>query len=298
MLLKFFTKLIYFFIVFLIPDLIFAQLNSNKCIWQDNVLKSNKSSNNNYKICFISNNVKNKEPDCLFECFNSSDNIPPYYKIHRSIIPNPKTVARWTKRYNLLNERVNGKNYDLVFIGDSITQAWEKEGHHIWEQYYEKRNALNLGLNSDRTDNVLWRILHGNIKEISPKMLVLLIGTNNTDRNGTSSQEIAEGVITLVKNFRIKMTKTKILILGIFPRADISSNIREKVVKANEIISKMADNKMIYYQDIGDIFLNSKGTVSREIMPDGIHLNEKGYKIFADSIEENVSKLLEEQKIP
>jgi beta-glucosidase len=196
------------------------------------------------------------------------------------------------KRHQSMNERVAKGNVDLIFIGDSITQGWEGGGaKKVWEEYYGKRNAVNLGISGDRTQHVLWRLENGNIKGISPKLAVIMIGTNNSGSN--TSEEIADGVKAIVKKLREDLPETKILILGIFPRGENPENKQRQVnIGANALIAKAADNKMVHYLDIGDKFLAPDGALSKEIMPDLLHLNEKSYRIWAESIEPTVAKLM------
>jgi beta-glucosidase len=198
----------------------------------------------------------------------------------------------WMKRHQSMNERVAKGNVDLIFIGDSITQGWEGGGaKKVWEEYYGKRNAVNLGISGDRTQHVLWRLENGNIKGISPKLAVIMIGTNNSGSN--TSEEIADGVKAIVKKLREDLPETKILILGIFPRGENPENKQRQVnIGANALIAKAADNKMVHYLDIGDKFLAPDGALSKEIMPDLLHLNEKSYRIWAESIEPSVAKLM------
>jgi lysophospholipase L1-like esterase len=226
-------------------------------------------------------------------------------KPNDAAIPAPRE-GNWMKRHESFNERVKQGNVDLIFIGDSITQGWEGAGKSVWQEYYGKRNAVNLGIGGDRTQHVLWRLDHGNIDGINPKLAVLMIGTNNTGSN--TSEQIAAGVKAIVEKLRTKLPNTKVLVLGIFPRADnfdAQKNKAEKGTKddakrkinegANEIIKKMADNKMVYYLDIGPKFLSPDGTLSREVMPDLLHLNEASYRIWAESIEPKVKELMGEK---
>src|SRR6266550_6433219 len=162
-----------------------------------------------------------------------------------AVIPIPRD-ANWMKRHESFNERVKQGNVDLIFIGDSITQGWEGAGRKVWEEYYAKRNAVNLGIGGDRTQHVLWRLDHGNIDGINPKLAVLMIGTNNSGAN--TSQQIADGIKAIVEKLRAKLPNTKVLILAIFPRADNFDAGKNKVNEgANEIVKKLADNKMVYY---------------------------------------------------
>jgi beta-glucosidase len=197
------------------------------------------------------------------------------------------------KRHESFNTRVAKGNVDLVFIGDSITQGWEGRGKGVWEKFYGKRNSVNLGIGGDRTQHVIWRLDNGNLKDITPKAAVIMIGTNNSGSN--SSKEIADGVEAIVKQLRNKTPKTQILMLGVFPRGTNNADKRRQVNEgANAIFKKLADGKHVHYLDIGPKFLEKNGTLTREIMPDLLHLSEKGYTIWAESIEAQLAKLLGE----
>jgi len=214
-------------------------------------------------------------------------------KPNDAIIPAPRE-GNWMRRHEAFNERVKQGNVDLIFIGDSITQGWEGAGKNVWAEYYAKRNAVNLGIGGDRTQHVLWRLDHGNIEGIKPKLAVLMIGTNNAGAN--TSQQIAEGVKLIVEKLRMTLPTTKVLVLAIFPRGADKDDARRKVNEgANEIIKGLADNKMVYYLDIGPKFLAADGTLSKEVMPDLLHLNEKSYRTWAESIEPKVKELMGEK---
>jgi lysophospholipase L1-like esterase len=211
--------------------------------------------------------------------------------------PNDAVVAAphegTLKRHESFNERVKKGNVDLLFIGDSITQGWEGSGAKVWKEFYDKRNAVNLGIGGDRTQHVLWRLDHGNIEGIKPKLAVLMIGTNNSGSN--TSEQIAAGVTAIVEKLRTQLPETKVLVLGIFPRGENNEHKQRKVnAGANEIISKLADDKNVFYLDIGPKFTDDSGNLSKEVMPDLLHLNEKSYRTWAESIEESVKKLMGE----
>jgi beta-glucosidase len=221
------------------------------------------------------------------------DKTPSQEKPNDALVPVPRD-GNWMKRHESFNERVKQGNVDLVFIGDSITQGWEGAGKKAWEEYYGKRNAVNLGIGGDRTQHVLWRLDHGNIDGISPKLAVLMIGTNNSNSN--TSEEIAAGVKAIVEKLRTKLPETKILVLGIFPRGADKEDAKRKVNEgANEIVKGLADGQMVHYLDIGPNFLSDDGTLSKEVMPDLLHLNEKSYATWAESIEPQVKELLGEK---
>jgi alpha-L-fucosidase len=209
----------------------------------------------------------------------------------------PDTVIplnRDGSRHKSFNARVKQGNVDLIFIGDSITHGWEGAGKDVWQKFYAKRNAVNLGIGGDRTQHVLWRLENGNIDGISPKLAVLMIGTNNS--GGNKPEDIAEGIKAIVEKLRAKLPQTKVLILGIFPRGPNNQDrLRQVNMKTNEIVSKLADDKAVFYLDIGQKFLKPDGTLPRDIMPDLLHLSPQGYTIWAEAFEPELNKLLGEK---
>jgi beta-glucosidase len=211
---------------------------------------------------------------------------------HSAIKPVPRGGG-WMTRHESFNKRVAQGKVDLVFIGDSITQAWEGNGKDVWAKYYGNRNAVNLGIGGDRTQHVIWRLDNGNLKDITPKAAVIMIGTNNASSN--TPAEIADGVKVIVEQIRKMSPNTKILLLAVFPRGTNNDDARRKVNQgANAIFKKLADSKHVHYLDIGEHFLTDDGTLAREIMPDLLHLSPQGYTIWAESIEKSLAKLLGE----
>lgn len=210
-------------------------------------------------------------------------------KPHTAVTPVPRE-GNWVKRHESINERAKAGDVDLLFIGDSITQGWNDNA--VWKKYYGTRKAMNAGIGGDRTQHVLWRLDNGNIDGIKPKLAVLMIGTNNSNREDNSAEEIADGVKAIVAKLRAKLPETKILVLAIFPRGEKPNAQREKNAKASELAAKVADDKMVFFQDIGKAFLTEDGTLTKEIMPDFLHLTLEGYEIWAKSIEAKVAEVV------
>ena len=206
--------------------------------------------------------------------------------------PEPKKDDWWQARHAQMNERVKQGNADLLFIGDSITHGWEGEGAPVWEQYYAARNAVNLGIGGDQTQHVLWRLENGNIDGLSPKLAVIMIGTNNHGSN--SAEEISEGVTAIVRKLRNELPEMKILLLGIFPRTDVSQELQDKLKKVNALIADLAADKMVTFFDMGRFFLDDAGALPASVMPDLLHPNAQGYKIWAETIEPYVAELMGE----
>lgn len=190
---------------------------------------------------------------------------------------------------------------DVVFIGDSITQGWEGNppngGKNVWQKFYGDRKCLNFGVGGDRTEHVLWRFEHGQLDGLKPKAAVLMIGTNNSNKNkdGTeqySEADILEGVQAIVKQIRERLPETKLIVLGIFPRSKTFSAQRGKVLQVNQALEKLADNKMVFYMDIGSQMIEADGSISTEMMRDALHPGERGYQIWAEAIEPKLKELL------
>lgn len=189
-------------------------------------------------------------------------------------------------------ERARQGNIDILFLGDSITQYWEDpaRGKPVWDREFAPLNAANFGINGDRTQHVLWRLQNGEAEGYNPKVVVLLIGTNNTRRNTTP--EIIKGITAILQELQTRFPETKILLLGLLPRGDNNDPRKQQVIEVNKELLKMDDGKKIFFLDIGDRFLDGEGNVSADLMPDLLHPNLKGYEIMADALREPVKRLL------
>lgn len=206
----------------------------------------------------------------------------------------------WQKRHELTSASVKRAKPQILFIGDSITHFFGGEqfdsyalrGQQTWGEFYSPRNAGNLGFGWDKTENVLWRLQHGAVDGISPRLIVLMIGTNNT--GNCSAPDIASGIEAIVLELEKRLPKSKILLLGIFPRGERPNPQREKINEVNKLISKLDGSHNVTFLDIGGSFLAADGLITKDIMPDFLHPNEKGYRIWAEAIEPKVKELMRE----
>lgn len=197
------------------------------------------------------------------------------------------------ERHQSINEKVKANpDSQLLFIGDSITQAWEGPGKSAWEETFGKYKPLNLGIGGDRTQHVLWRLENGNLEGLNPKAAVVMIGTNNSNGNDNTAEEIAEGITAIVTKLRKDLPEMKILLLSVFPRGEKPNPQREKISKINNIIAKLDDGQNVHYLDIGPKFLGEDESLSKEVMPDYLHLSPKGYEIWAQAIQPKLEELL------
>lgn len=204
------------------------------------------------------------------------------------------SISWWHPRHlQKLEEIKTRKNAQVIFIGDSITQGWERDGFNVWNRNYAKYNAIDLGFSGDRTENVLWRLLQGQVEGLNPKVAVLMFGTNNTGHRLEKPELTAAAIKRDIEELQKRLPATKILLLAIFPREEKpDGEMRQINNKINAIISTFADNKKVYFLDINKSFLDENGILSKDIMPDLLHPNEKGYEIWAKAMEPTLVKLL------
>jgi lysophospholipase L1-like esterase len=206
----------------------------------------------------------------------------------------------WQKRHEATSAAVNQMKPQLLFIGDSITHFFGGEqfdsyalrGQNTWGEFYAPRKAGNLGFGWDKTENVLWRLQHGAIDGIAPKVIIVMIGTNNTPT--IAAPEIAEGISTIVAELNQRLPQAHVLLLGVFPRGEKPGPQRDKIAEVNRAIAKLDGQPHVTYLDIGSKFLTADGMITKDIMPDFLHPNEKGYRIWAEAMEPTLKKLLGE----
>jgi lysophospholipase L1-like esterase len=206
--------------------------------------------------------------------------------------------ATWLGRHATYVGMAATGNTSVLFLGDSITDFWGGQGHDpscagtaIFQQQFAPLGATNFGISGDQTQNVLWRIENGELDGIHPKVVMLLIGTNNLGSN--TPDQIAGGITAIVEQIQKQLPQTKVLLLGIFPRGQYPNPLRDKIKQVNAIISRLDDGgKTVKYLDIGSKFLQPDGTISSTIMPDFLHPSAAGYQIWADAVKDPINELL------
>ncbi len=207
--------------------------------------------------------------------------------------PAPANVplARDDNRHKTFVDIAKNAPVELLFVGDSITDGWRNAGQPLWDQHFAPHKPANFGIGGDTTQGVLWRMQNGELEGYKAKLIVMMLGTNNINRN--PNDEIVDGNRLIIEEFKKRQPQAKVLLLGIFPRAVSATDpYRASIKDINSKLAKLADNKQVFFMDIGDKFLASDGTLTPEIMPDGLHPNLKGYKIWADTISSRVKELM------
>jgi len=212
--------------------------------------------------------------------------------VHVATTPVPRDgESWWVDRHAQCVAITKAGGVDLAFLGDSITQGWE--GQPAWEKHFAPFKAANFGFSGDRTEHVLWRLANGELSDLTPKVIVVMIGTNNLGHNASNPQQTADGVKAIVATLRAKIPAAKILLLAIFPRDEKPDGaLRKQVAEASALFKAAADGEHVHYLDLAAKFLNEDGTASKEVMPDFLHLSAKGYDIWAGAIASKISELM------
>jgi beta-glucosidase len=159
----------------------------------------------------------------------------------------------------------------------------------VWKDYLAPRGVLNAGVSGDRTDNLLWRLEHGNLAGLQPKVVVLLIGTNDL-ACGRSPSRRADGIRANLEVLRQHLSEARIVLLGLLPREVVPS--RTEVAQVNRLIRDCADDQHIFYAEIGDVLLTTDGLLSAEVSPDQLHFTARGYALLAARFEPELDRLL------
>jgi lysophospholipase L1-like esterase len=203
-----------------------------------------------------------------------------------------QTNQRMGPRHEGFVEIAKQGNIDLLLHGDSITDWWLQDANRpVFDKYFGKIRTANFAVAGDTTQGVLWGLRNGEGQGFQPKAVMLMIGTNNTGQY--TGPEIAEGVGAVVMELRRNFPSAKILLLAIFPRAVPGDPVRDKIAEVNRIISRLDDQKNVFYLDIGRKFLDEKGVFLPEsFRPDNLHPAAKGYDIWGEAVSAKLAELM------
>lgn len=205
-----------------------------------------------------------------------------------------QTQQRMGPRHLGFVETASKGNIDLLLHGDSITDWWVQGDANkaMFDKYFGSMRTANFAVAGDTTQGVLWGLKNGEGQGFQPKAIMLMIGTNNT---GTfSAPEIAEGVGAVVLEMRKDFPDAKILLLAIFPRATPGDPVRDKIAEVNRIISKLDDQRHVFYMDIGSKFLDDRGYfLPDSFRADNLHPQAKGYDIWGAAVKDKLASLMQ-----
>jgi len=215
-----------------------------------------------------------------------------------AIIPIPNTAKNnynFEQRHADILAQKEVIRPEIVLIGDSITMGWggppdKGKLRPSWSLAFGDTPTLNLGFGFDLTQNVLWRLDHGEIDGLTPKTVVLLIGTNNMTgapgSQGSNPEQTVEGILAIIDRVKAKTPNSKIIVTAVLPRGELPTNpFRPKIAEINARLAKaLAGRPGIKLIDIGASFLKPDGTLPKSLMPDGTHPSEEGYGIWAKAL--------------
>jgi len=213
--------------------------------------------------------------------------------LQRSNSPVQKDIERHDEFMRARDRLIATGGTGLVFIGDSITDKWREDPQvKIFTDFFGQYRPFNIGVGGDETQHVLWRIEQGELDGITPKLAVLLVGTNNLGNSQMSAEETAVGVTSVVCLLRQRLPNTKLILLGIFPRGNRSDDpFRALISRTNALIATLNDGKHVFYLDIGARFLSADGILTRDVMEDYLHPSPRGYEIWAEAMKSKVDSL-------
>ncbi len=197
------------------------------------------------------------------------------------------------KRHESFLARGKAGPIGVLFLGDSITDWWSR-APQVWADHYGKDQPADFGIAGDRTEHVLWRIANGELDGIHPKVVVLMIGTNNVS---DTPAHIQAGVQAIVNQIHAKLPESRLLLLAIFPRGSdyakqATQALRSKLGQVNQGLAKLDDGSMTRYLDFGDKFLDDQKNIPRTMMKDGLHPTTQGYTVWADAMQPLLDEMM------
>lgn len=219
---------------------------------------------------------------------------------YRADVARPRTDANSMRAHEQLMAKAKAGGIDLYFLGDSITRRWGCTDPQFapmladWNRHFFGWNAGDFGWGADGIQHMLWRIQHGELDGVNPKVIVILAGTNNIGKvpgGDTKVANIVEGIGALLKTCREKAPEAKIILTAIFPRND-SLSVLPEINRVNEGIARFADGKTIFYLNINDQLADKDGILFAGMTIDKLHPSVKGYDVWAKNLEPLLTQLL------
>ena len=215
----------------------------------------------------------------------------------------------WRARHEAKLKELARAKPDLIFLGDSITQNWERSGPPEWQdfapewkRFYGDRNAINLGFTGDTTASLLWRIRNGEVDGISPKAAVILIGANNLGRVHWSAEDTVAGIDAIIGELRKRLPNTKLLLLAVLP-SERSAWVTENTAQINQMLAvKYRGSTSVSYLDLGAMFMR-KGVLNRDLYYDPkltppdppLHPTAQGMAMMSKAMEPLLATMLNDR---
>ena len=202
----------------------------------------------------------------------------------------------WTAYHNQLCAQARTNRIDLLFVGDSVTAGWGGIGKAVWEKQLRRYHPGNFGVSGQGTQDVLWRLSHGELEGAHPKAVVLMLGSNDIN---WPAADIVAGVTEVVRQLRTRLPTSHLLLAGILPRGEQPNTPeRLKILEANAQLAKLDDGRHTHYFNFGDKLLLPDGRLPKEIAPDFLHPSERGYEFWVEAIQPMLDQLFPELAHP
>jgi lysophospholipase L1-like esterase len=212
---------------------------------------------------------------------------------HEPVLPEPapRDHINARERFERIKAALKTQPYKVLFLGDSLTEGFDRE---VWQAHMAPRGVLNAGVSGDRTDHLLWRLTHGNLDGPPPRVVVLLIGTNDLGY-GRSPELTAEGIRANLLHLSQHLPDARILLLGLWPRADLPKLQEHHDIDAvNQLIAGCSGGA-VTYAALGSLLLEPDVGLSPQISPDRLHFNGLGYARLAPRLDALIDQLLGER---
>lgn len=218
-------------------------------------------------------------------------------------------TAWWRNRHLEKLAEVASRPVDLLWIGDSITQDWERQGPQdwawfapVWQRFYGDRNAVNLGFRGDNTGHLLWRLRNGEVDGVSPRAAVVLIGANNLGRVRWSAPQTVAGIAAVVDELRRRLPETSVLLLGMLPSVR-SAWVTSTTAEVNRALAaRYGDGAVpgVTYMDVSALYLHPDGSVDRGRFYDDLltppdpvlHPTAQSHERLAEAIEPTLARMM------
>ena len=215
-----------------------------------------------------------------------------------AVVPSPRvaeypwmSMTRWRAMHAEDVELAAAGGVELLFVGDSITEGWPAS---LWEEHFAPLDAANFGIGGDMTENLLWRLQNGAKGKLDPRVVVLMIGTNNLGIRGDDPAEVALGVEAVIDLLQSSFQGAHIALLGILPRdRDPGTPLRDALEQVNERIAALGERENVSWHDLGNVFLDEAGVLPAELMADYLHPTQKGYALLAERLNAILEPLLD-----
>jgi lysophospholipase L1-like esterase len=198
--------------------------------------------------------------------------------------PRPGVNAmEWQERHRAFVARAARGGIDVLFLGDSITDAFPAVGRDAWHRALASLGtAEDFGIPGDRTAWLLWRVRNGELDGTHARAVVLMIGTN--DLASETPAAVARGVSAIVGTVRAKLPRAVVVLNAILPRGEPDDPLRVRLAATNARIASLADGKHVRWVDAGPGFVDASGRIDPRLMPDGLHPSAEGYEIWSTAL--------------